>query len=314
MELGISTYTYPWAIGIQNMMPPYPLSISTLLHLAEEQNIKRVQLCDNLLIPLHDFSLNQLSEIKIIADNFNIQIEIGTRRLTVENLKRYLEITRFFNAPFLRIVIDDTDYHPSVSEVIEVIKNVIADFRKADIILAIENHDRFTVKNLIDIIEKTDKDYVGICLDTANSLGAGEGIKEVVEGLAPYTVNLHVKDFMIKRVPHKMGFTVEGCVVGDGMLNVPYILEKLTPYNRCVSATLEIWSNPLLAIEETIEREHLWAAKSLKFLKDILFCNTKAQLAPIASGQVVPLCCKKMTYLLFTSDISHYYFENWYLS
>jgi 3-oxoisoapionate decarboxylase len=252
------------------MMPKHPLSILRLLYIAKEKNIKRIQLCDNLIEPLHTLSEDCLQEIKDIADSFNIQIELGTRRLTIQNIQQYLKIAQFFNAPFLRVVIDDVDYHPSLGEIISIIKADIGDFRESNIILAIENHDRFTVKNLIEIIEKTDKDYVGICLDTANSLGAGEGIKEVVEGLAPYTVNLHVKDFTIKRVSHKMGFTVEGCAAGDGMLNVPYILEQLTPYNRCLSATLEVWSNPLSTIEETIEREAYWTDKSLNYLKKII--------------------------------------------
>jgi sugar phosphate isomerase/epimerase len=251
-------------------MPKHPLSILQLLHLAEENKISRVQLCDNLIEPLHTLSDIDWNEIRLTANAFNIQIEIGTRRLTIENLKQYLEIASFFNAPFLRIVIDDFNYHPSVPEVIEVINTVIGDFKKANVILAIENHDRFSVKSLIEIIEKTDKNQVGICLDTANSLGAGEGIKDVVEGLAPYTVNLHVKDFTIKRASHKMGFTVEGCAAGNGMLNVPYVLEQLKPYNWCMSATLEVWSNPLNTVEKTIERELIWAKEGLNYLKKII--------------------------------------------
>jgi 3-oxoisoapionate decarboxylase len=267
LELGISTYTFPWAIGVPHFMPQHPLSILSLLHIAEEQNIRRVQLCDNLPKPLHALSDAELAGVKLTAEAFNIQIETGTRRLTADNLQCYLEIAQFFKSPFLRIVIDDADYHPSVSDVIAVINSVIGDFKKANVILAIENHDRFTVKNLIEIIEKTDKDFVGICLDTANSLGAGEGIKEVVAGLAPYTVNLHVKDFTIKRVFHKMGFTVEGCAAGAGMLNVPSILEHLKPYKKCQSVTLEMWSNPLSTIEETIEKEGIWVEKSLAYLR-----------------------------------------------
>jgi 3-oxoisoapionate decarboxylase len=277
VELGISTYTYPWAIGVANNLTKQPLSmfsgqspILQLLQIASAQNIKRVQVCDNLLEPLHQLSKEKWQEIKAVAETYNIQIEVGTRRLTVENLMQYLAIAQFFNAPFLRIVIDDTDYHPSISEVIEVINTVIGDFREANIVLAIENHDRFTVKNLIEIIEKTDKNQVAICLDTANSLGAGEGIKEVVEGLAPYTINLHVKDFTIKRVSYKMGFTVEGCAAGEGMLNVPYVLEQLAPYNRCISATLEVWSNPLSTLEASIENEAFLAEKGISYLKNIM--------------------------------------------
>jgi sugar phosphate isomerase/epimerase len=255
-------------MGIREMMVERPLSIMALLHIAEEKHIRRLQLCDNLIEPLHTLNEDTLDDIRLAALDFDIQIEIGMRRLTVQNLLNYLEIARFFNSPFLRIVIDDIDYRPSLDEVIDVIHKVIDDFKKNNIILSIENHDRFAVKSIIDIIEKTDRQYVGICLDTANSLGAGEGIKEVVTALAPYTVNLHVKDFKIKRVSHKMGFIVEGCAAGEGMLNIPYILEKLKPHHRCLSATLEVWSNPLSTVERTLKREAEWVDKSLRYLKD----------------------------------------------
>src|SRR6185503_10468118 len=74
--------------------------------------------------------------------------------------------------------------------------------------LAIENHDRFPAAILRDVIEKVANDRIGICLDTANSLGSGEGIEAVADILAPFTVNLHIKDFLVERVPHKMGFTI----------------------------------------------------------------------------------------------------------
>lgn len=71
---------------------------------------------------------------------------------------------------------------------------------------------------------------MGICLDSVNSMGAGEGIETIVEVLSPYTVNLHVKDFVVQRVYHMMGFVVEGRPAGQGMLPLEYLLEKLEPH------------------------------------------------------------------------------------
>ena len=257
MKLGIGTYTFTWAVGVAGFMPKQPLSMEQLLDKAHQLGVKRVQFCDNLPLQTANFKTE-------------VEIEVGTRGLTVINLLNNLEVCRRFNSPFLRVVIDDVGYHPSEQEVIEVIQMVIEDFKQANVILAIENHDRFTVASLVRIIQQTDPQWVGICLDTANSLGAGEGIEEVVKGLAPYTVNLHVKDFTIKRAWHNMGFVVEGCPAGKGMLNVPWVLEQLRPYQRCISATLEIWSNPETTIEATIEKEAAWAIESISYLKTVL--------------------------------------------
>lgn len=257
MELGIGTYTYTWAVGVPGFMPPQPLTVVDLLGKARRSGIDRVQFCDNLPLLTADF-------------NTDMAIEVGTRGLTVAHLSEYLEVCRRFRSPFLRVVIDESDYHPSEQEVITVIREVIEDFKQANVVLAIENHDRFTVASLVRIIQETDPTWVGICLDTANSLGAGEGIQEVVKGLAPYTVNLHVKDFTIKRTWHNMGFLVEGCPAGKGMLNVPWVLEQLRPFRRCISATLEIWSNPEPTIEATVAKEAAWAEESIVYLKQLV--------------------------------------------
>ena len=257
MQLGIGSYTFTWAVGVAGFMPEQPFSVEQLLDEALRLGVKRVQFCDNLPLLTADFKSN-------------VAIEIGMRGLTAVNLLNYLEVCKRFHSPFLRVVIDEAGYHPSEQEVITVIQLVIEEFKQAKVILALENHDRFTVASLVRIIQQTDPQWVGICLDTANSLGAGEGVEEVVKGLAPYTVNLHVKDFTIKRAWHNMGFVVEGCPAGKGMLNVPWVLEQLRPYHRCISATLEIWSNPETTIEATIRKEAAWANESISYLKTLL--------------------------------------------
>ena len=105
--------------------------------------------------------------------------------------------------------------------------------------LGIENHDRFPAATLRDMIEAAGTERIGVCLDTANSLGAGEGLEAVVSVLAPLVVNLHVKDFHIARLEHLMGFTVTGRPAGAGMLNVPWLLARLEAAPRCRTAVLE---------------------------------------------------------------------------
>ena len=122
------------------------------------------------------------------------------------------------------------------------------------------------------MIERAGSERIGVCLDTANSLGAGEGIEAVSTILAPFTVNLHIKDFHIERVPSMMGFTVTGRPAGAGFLDVPALLKKLAPLDRRPTAVLELWTPPESDIEATIAREALWAKQSMDYLKP-LFAN-----------------------------------------
>ena len=268
LELGISTYTFPWAIGVGGLQPQSPLHAFDLLALAKHYQVNRLQFGDNL--PLHFLPEEMRKEIRQKSLSSKIHLEVGTKRLTVENISQYLAIASDFHSPFLRVIIDDHEYHPDVEEITAIIKEVLPQLREKKIVLAIENHDRFAAKTLAEIIENTDPEWVGICLDTANSLGAGEGIKEILEVLGKYTVNLHIKDFKISRVWHKMGFAVEGCQAGKGMLNIPFLLDYFSDSTQLISVTLELWSNPLQSLDETINREKEWAEGSLQYLKQFL--------------------------------------------
>ncbi|MCU0341788.1 MAG: sugar phosphate isomerase/epimerase [Spirosomaceae bacterium] len=256
--LGLSSYTFPWAVGVESFLPVKRYDIPDLIQKTVAAGLHRLQICDNIAFDTLPLPHQLPAEF---------QLEIGTRRLTQENLLLYLSFCESMGSPFLRVVIDDVDYHPTEDEVIEVIREVLPHFKKANVILALENHDRFSVASLVRIIHQTDRDWVGICLDTANSFGAAEGVKEVVEALAPYTVNFHCKDFVIKRLPHKMGFTIEGCPTGTGMLNVPWVLQTLRKYNRCLSMTLEVWSSPEANLEATLSKEQAWVEQSIHYLK-----------------------------------------------
>lgn len=79
---------------------------------------------------------------------------------------------------------------------------------------------------------------MGICVDTVNSIGAGESVDYIVDTLAPFTVNLHIKDFGIARLPHKQGFIVDGRIAGEGMLDIALITGILKKYNRCHTCIL----------------------------------------------------------------------------
>lgn len=268
MKLGISTYSFPWAFGVPHYPVRKPMTATELLNKAAENDIHVVQIGDN--FPLHMSTSQDRQEIIVQAKKKNIKLEVGTRRLTIHNLRLYLEIAAQMNSGFLRIVIDDADFHPNETEVIKTLNEILPELKGKKIMLAIENHDRFPSVSLQRIIENTDPEWIGICLDTANSLGAGEGINEVVEILAPYTINLHVKDFKIHRLDHKMGFEVKGCPAGKGMLNIPTLIEKLKQTKKCQTATLEVWSHPQENMEATLKNEADWVKESLFYLKEVM--------------------------------------------
>lgn len=268
MRLGISTYTFTWAIGVPGKLPEHPMTALQLLQKALDLGVSCVQIADNL--PLHTFSETALEELAGFAKQQGIFTEIGMRGLFPELVLEYIAIAKQFQSPFLRIVVDGPGFHPSPAEVTDRIKDLLPDLKQHNLILALENHDRFAARTFASIIEKLGTPQVGICLDSVNSMGAGEGVETVVDILAPFTVNLHVKDFHVQRVYHMMGFVVEGRPAGKGMLHTEWLLQKLEPYQKCQSAILELWTPPGETVAATVEKENQWAQESLTYLKTII--------------------------------------------
>lgn len=270
MILGLSSYTFGWAVGVSGHAPAEPLDEHGLLDKCRKHGVKLLQIGDNL--PLHTFDDTRLNRLAERAAREGVQPEVGARRLTLGNVEAYAAIARRLGAKLIRFVIDDADYHPAPEAVSIVLRQCVP--LLAGLKLGIENHDRFPAATLREMIESTGSDRIGVCLDTANSIGAGEGLDTVVRELGPLTVNLHIKDFHIARVPHLMGFTVEGRPAGLGFLDVPRLLRQLAPFSRCETAVLELWTPPESDLERTVAKEESWAAQSLEYLKPLF--TTKA--------------------------------------
>jgi sugar phosphate isomerase/epimerase len=268
MRLGLSSYTYTWAVGVPGTLPGKPLSAYDLVDNAFSAGLSLVQIADNL--PLENWSAEQLTDLNSYASNKNIAIEMGGRGLTPEHTFKCLHTAKLLHSPILRMVIDGSGFEPDMKTISGIIKDILPEFESENIKLAIENHDRLKAHEFEKIIQSAGSEFVGICLDSVNSMGAGEGFEEVSRILLPYTINLHIKDFTIRRVSHKMGIIIEGSPAGKGMLNIKELIEKLIILKRCDSAILELWTPPETALDDTIEKEEIWASESIKFLKTIL--------------------------------------------
>ena len=267
MQLGLSSYTYTWAVGVPGSLPEKPLSAFDLVNKASASGLSLVQIADNL--PIETWSAEQLFDLYKDAKNNHISIEMGGRGLTIDHTLTCLKTAIAIHSPILRMVIDGVGFEPELNKVIAIIKELLPEFESYKICLAIENHDRFKARDFEKIIQSVGSEWVGICLDSVNSMGAGEGFEEVSRILLPYTINLHIKDFTIRRVLHKMGIIIEGTPAGKGMLNIINTLERLTLLNRCQSAILELWTPPESKMEDTIEKEEQWARESIKYLKEL---------------------------------------------
>lgn len=268
MRLGISSYTYNWECGIPGYPPPRRLTAAALLERAAELGVDLVQIADNL--PLHELGEAELAELVRRARGLGVGIEAGTRGIAPDHLLLYLRLAERVGSPILRTVIDTEAHRPSPDETVATLRGVMGSFESAGVTLAIENHDRFRAATLLEILERTGSPRAGVCFDTVNSFGCGEGPDAVLAALAPHVVNLHVKDYAVSRLPHGRGFLIEGRPAGQGQLDIPAVLGKLREAGRDVNAILELWSMPEAEVSRAIEKEAAWAQESIRYLRTVV--------------------------------------------
>ena len=264
MRLGISSYTYGWAVGTQGNRPADAPGAADLIARAAEFRVRVLQLCDNL--PESTYTEPSVAELAAAAARAGVSLELGTRGCAPDHLRRFCAISARLGSPILRVVLDAPDDHPTIDEAVRRLRAVAADCARLRVTIAVENHDRFRAAALARIVRESGP-HVGVCLDTVNSFGALEGPEVVVETLGPIVVNLHLKDFAVTRFPHLQGFTVEGRPAGRGMLDIPRLLSRLRDFGRDPSAILELWTPPEPDPRDTIRKEADWARTSVETVR-----------------------------------------------
>jgi sugar phosphate isomerase/epimerase len=255
-RIGLGSYACAWSIGMADSLPGQPMDVSAFLHLAAEHGLDLVQIDDNL--PLDAVPGNGIS------------VEVGTRGSAPEHLVRYLDLASFFGSPFLRLHTDCGEDRPSVEECVRRFREVLPEFRRRGIVLAVENHDRFRARDLLRLHDEAGGQGLGFCLDTVNSLGCLEDTGRVTEALAPWVVNIHVKDVTVLRDATGMGFLVKGAPVGAGMVDIAGLIERIRTEGKPFTATLELWTPRQASIEDTVALEREWIRLSLEHLRRIL--------------------------------------------
>lgn len=265
--IGLGSYAFAWAVGVPGYRPEKPLDVFGFVDRAAQHGFSLVQIADNL--PLHVLSQPDLARLAAQLTALGLKLELGTRGLKPLHLQTYLELAQVFESPILRVVIDSFDYRPTLDEIHHTIEAVLPSFADANIALAIENHDRFKAHELKGLVARFASPYLGICLDTVNSFGALEGPDVVIATLAPYVLNLHIKDFKVVRESHSMGFRIVGTPAGQGELDIPLLLARVQQEHQPVNAILELWPAPELNLEATLAKEAQWVAESAAYLQSL---------------------------------------------
>mgnify|MGYP002632161282 FL=1 len=104
--------------------------------------------------------------------------------------------------------------------------------------LAVENHKDWRAPELIGILRRIDSEYVGVTIDTGNSLSLLEDVMTTVETLVPYAFTTHFKDMGVAE--YNDGFLLSEVPLGEGFVNLRRIIDVCEKANPKIQYNLEM--------------------------------------------------------------------------
>lgn len=272
MRLGISSYTYPWSVGLPGFpREGTPMNAIDLVRRARALGVGVLQFGDNL--PLHTLRLGELQRLAQEARENGVEIEVGTYGFEADRLLQYLDIARQLDARLVRTLLPRPAGAAGVDVVVGKLQQSLPAYEAAGVILGVENYELYSAAEYAEILRRLPSPSLGMCLDTANNLGRGESVDELINAFGARVACLHVKDVRIQRIGTRMGFRVEGCPAGEGVIDIGAILWRLrtlSPADRGMSVILEQWPPEQGSFDDTVALEAGWAESSVKNLKQLL--------------------------------------------
>ena len=118
--------------------------------------------------------------------------------------------------------------------------------KKHGIRLAVENHKDWLIPDLLEIIRKISSEFVGICVDTGNSIALLEEPTAVIEAYAPFAFTTHIKDMGVAE--YDGGFLLSEVSLGAGFLDLPRIIKTIERANPKIRWNLEMITRDPLQI------------------------------------------------------------------
>ena len=268
LKLGLTSYAFYWASKKSTQQTSYDVVVN-VLEKTSLMGLDVFQICENL--PLQNWDTNDLKRLGAAARQQGIILEAGTRGLDEDNLRTYIKVANILGSHVLRL----TPWSGSVTRQVfpidrlfEVIYNLLPLCIEYDVTLALENYFDISDQDLASFVQQVNDVHVGICLDTANSVGLLQLPQKTVEVLHPYVVSLHLKDFIVCK--NTMGYAISGVPLGQGWLNTEEILAVINQSGRRPNILLELWMDPAENYEATIKKEEMWVQQSVAYARHSL--------------------------------------------
>jgi sugar phosphate isomerase/epimerase len=172
------------------------------------------------------------------------------KKLSIKELKKIIIINNILNNNFIRLKCSNIlscersrykkNWKFKIKSIIKLINKIVPFLKKNNIKLALENHQDLDSNDLIQIIKKTESQFVGVNFDIGNAFATCEFPFEFLKKIEKYLLNIHLKDYLI--IKTRNGFALQRCPVLSGDAEIKKIMNYLKKKNIKVPLSLEIGS------------------------------------------------------------------------
>ena len=265
--IGLSTYAYFWRLSEKN---PNRMSLADALRHTHSLGVELFQICDH--APLDSMSDDELRDVRNLADDLGLTLELGTKGLEIERPQNYLRIAGILDVRLVRSMVNSPTHQPTMDEAAALLREAVPAYERAGVTLALETYEQVGSAELVQLVETVSSPNLGICLDPANTVARLEHPSDVITRTAPHVKNLHIKDFTFSRKDGWVGFSLVGCPMGEGMLPYDEMIAAVRPAERGINQVIEHWL-PLLdgpnstTLATTLQAEEAWTAHNLTYLR-----------------------------------------------
>lgn len=264
MAHGISTYAYFWRISAR---APRPLTLTEMLTDTASLGGRVFQICD--YPPIETYDAARLADVRATARDLGLELELGTRGVRPGHLATYLRLAGELGVTLVRSMLNTVGHRPTPDEAVALLQESVPAYADAGVTLGLETYEQVATDDLVSVVRRVGDDHLGIVLDPGNSVARLERPVDVVAAAAPYTVNIHVKDFAFTRRDGWVGFTYAGCPLGEGLLDHAGMVAAVRQArgDRRVNQIVEHWL-PWQdeGFDATARFEHQWTQHSINTL------------------------------------------------
>lgn len=272
-KLGICSYAYRWSIEGQGYKPQRLMTPLEFAQNAKNHGAEVIQMCDHLRLNM--CTENEIYAIRTFCNSNNLNIETGASSSQPAYLYDFLKLSEKLGANIVRVIPSINRNHPQ-DNVMQQIDNVAAQLKEIGleahhrgITLALENHANIRMIELIYLVEKINRNNVGICLDTMNSVIFLENPLEVTKMAISHVISVHLKDFLIRF--NRNGHRIEGVALGDGIVDFKRILsELLSKAPKLKSLHIELFIRRKSSQEKILSYENECISISIKRARSLI--------------------------------------------